>query len=143
MLKVSKTLFDTLEASLNTEAKRICKDVSKILNIPEKELQSIILNPKIQIKIIKDETPISCPALIENGIIERCRLPCILGTGRCYKHQEILSIPETTRQTLLTRIQSPIGSLWCDEKTGTVYNRSSEIVGIYKNSRLTIFTLCE
>lgn len=142
MLNISKNLIQCLEASFNSEAKRICRDLSKILHVPEKELQTIVLKSKVKFNIIKDDTPFSCPVLIGSNLIERCRLPCILGTARCYKHQDIKVIPEPTTQKLLTRLQlqNTSDSLWCDESNGDVYNRNCEIVGSFKNSKLTLFT---
>jgi hypothetical protein len=58
MLNISKNLIQCLEASFNSEAKRICRDLSKILHVPEKELQTIVLKSKVKFNIIKDDTPL-------------------------------------------------------------------------------------
>jgi len=140
-MEIPKSLFDSLQTSLLQEAKRICRDAAKILNVPEKELQAKVLKNMPKISIINDnDKPYSCPVLVESAIIERCRKPCLLGTGRCQEHQKVETIPEPTDQTTLTRIQSEYKeSLWCNEIDGTVYTRENKQVGNYKNGKLFIY----
>ena len=145
-MNIPKSLFESLQASLNQEAKRLCRDAAKILNIPEKELQDKILKKMPKVTIYEDNNiPYSCPVFNENNIVERCRKPCLLGTGRCLVHQTS-SIPEPTTHKILTRIQ-PISEisdpLWCDETDGSVYDRSSNIVGTYTNNCITLYNFIE
>jgi hypothetical protein len=145
-MKIPKSLFDSLQTSLNQEAKRLCRDAAKILKIPEKDLVGKIINKMPKITIIEDNsTPYTCPVLIENNLLERCRRSCLLGTGRCLEHQNS-SNPEPTTQKQLTRIQSTTDSpnaLWCYESTGDVYNKELKIIGQYKNNRLTLYDFQE
>lgn len=100
--------------------------------------------PKITI-IEDNSTPYTCPVLIENNLVERCRRSCLLGTGRCLEHQKTTN-PEPTTQKQLTRIQSTTDSpnaLWCDESTGDVYDKELKILGRYKNSCLTLYNFEE
>ena len=137
-MQVPCSLFESFQASLQQEAKRICRDAAKLLRVPEKELEQKVLKSMPKISLIKDQTPTSCLILLHNEKLpHRCRLPCLLGTGRCYKHQEIPTVPEGGT---LTRI-SDSERLWCDEETGIVYNKQAQEVGNYKNSRLTVFVL--
>ena len=145
-MNIPKSLFDSLQASLNQEAKRICRDAAKILKIPEKEIQDKILKKMPKVTIYEDkDRPYSCPVFNENMLIERCRKPCLLGTGRCLIHQASI-IPEHTTQKILTRIQptadisEPLG---CDESDGTLYDRSSAVVGVYINNRITLYNFAE
>jgi len=141
-MKIPKTLFDSLQSSLNQEAKRLCRDAAKILGIPEKEIQAKILKDVPKITLYEDNSmPYSCPVLLEKNLIERCRQSCLLGTGRCLEHQGS-TIPEITTQTVLTRIQTSSdypNQLWCDEATGNVYNKELQVIGLYKNSSLTLY----
>lgn len=145
-MKIPKSLFDSLQTSLNQEAKRLCRDAAKILKIPEKDLVGKILNKMPKITIIEDNsTPYTCPVLIENNLLERCRRSCLLGTGRCLEHQKTTN-PEPTTQKQLTRIQSTtdsLNTLWCYESTGDVYDKELKIVGQYKNNRLTLYDFQE
>jgi len=140
-MQVPSSLFESLQASLQQEAKRICRDAAKILRVPEKELEQKVLKSMPKITILKDQTPTTCHILINSEkVVQRCRLPCILGTGRCHKHQEIRKVPEGGS---LTRIQAQpdLEPMWCNEDTNIVYNKNAEEVGLYKNSRLTVFIL--
>lgn len=140
-MQVPSSLFESLQASLQQEARRICRDAAKILRVPEKELEQKVLKSMGKITIVKDQSPTSCHVLMDTEkLLQRCRLPCILGTGRCHKHQEIISVPEGG---FLTRIeaQEELEPLWCDESSGVLYNKNAEEVGNYKNSRLTVFIL--
>jgi len=143
-MNIPKSLFDSLTASLNQEARRLCKDSAKLLKIPEKELLEKILKKMPKITVSEDNNmPYSCPVYNEKKHVERCRKPCILGTGRCTEHQSV-SVPEPTTQKLLTRIQSTeiiSEALFCDESDGTVYNSSGDIVGFYLNNTLTLYNL--
>jgi hypothetical protein len=141
-MKIPKSLFDSLQSSLNQEAKKLCRDAAKILKIPEKDLIAKILTKMPKVTIIDDNSaPYSCPVYVEKNLIERCRRSCLLGTGRCLEHQGA-SNPEPTTQKQLTRVQSTTESpctLWCDESTGDVYNKDLQVVGLYKNSTLTLY----
>ena len=140
-MQVPSSLFESLQASLQQEARRICRDAAKILRVPEKELEQKVLKSMSKITIVKDQTPSSCHILMNSEkLLNRCRLPCILGTGRCHKHQEITTVPEGGS---LTRIQAQVDldPMWCDEETNIVYNKNAEEIGSYKNSRLTVFIL--
>ena len=145
-MNIPKTLFESLQASLQQEAKRICRDAAKILKVSEKELQDRVLKKIQKVTIHEDkDRPYSCPVFNENMILERCRKPCLLGTGRCLVHQTS-TLPEPTVHKILTRIQPTADipePLWCDESDGTVYDRSSTVVGIYINSKVTLYNFAE
>ena len=135
-MQIPSSLFESLQASLQQEAKRICRDAAKLLRVPEKELEQKVLKTMPKITLVKDQTPSNCLVLLQNTLPYRCRLPCLLGTGRCHKHQE-MTVPEGGT---LTRI-SDSERLWCDEETNIVYNEHAQEVGTCKNSRLTLFVL--
>uniref|UniRef100_A0A6C0HFB0 Uncharacterized protein n=1 Tax=viral metagenome TaxID=1070528 RepID=A0A6C0HFB0_9ZZZZ len=147
-MEVPSSLFESFEYALRQEAKRICRDAAKILNLPEKDVEEKVLKsmPKSKLTVIKDnELSYSCPIFMcEKGLTHRCRLPCILGTNRCYKHQTIDYIPEPLEdQVTLTRIQTTkdsLESLWCNELDGSIYNEHSECVGTYKNRKLILYS---
>jgi len=145
-MQIPSTLFDSFQSALKQETKRICRDVARMLHIPQKELEDKIMKQdvKIPITIISDkDIPTNCPAILQGDILYRCRHPCILGTGRCQVHQTV-TIPEIDTsqqgQIILTRIRYTAQELWCDESTGTVYNNKKENVGEYRNNRLYLIS---
>jgi hypothetical protein len=144
-MKIPQSILESIQISLEQEAKRICRDAAKILRVPEKNILEILKKmPKTSLIPIDDsDIPYSCPVLEAKTITERCRRPCLLGTGRCHAHQSVRIIPEPTTQKTLTRIQATAmypDPLWCDESDGTVYTADGEQVGSYSNQRLTIYT---
>jgi len=145
-VKIPSSLFDTFQAVFKVEAKRICKNAALMLNRPEKEVLNKIVGSQLTIQILDDhDMPISCPVIMRHRtILERCRRPCLLGTGRCLTHQAVAvqdSLPSNIQK--LTRIESSdqYEPLWCDESTGTVYNSSGSIVGFYKDEQLELYIL--
>jgi hypothetical protein len=138
-ISVPQSLLSVLQASFDLEAKRVAKDVSKLLKVPEKDILQLVKQmPKIQLKVHNDnDISCECPVfLIRNTLLERCRIPCILGTGKCIHHQtekEPPSIPETIQK--LTRLSLPATegskseSYWCDEETKMVYTSNCKCVG--------------
>jgi hypothetical protein len=150
-LSIPKTLFQTLQTSFDAEAKRIAKDVSKILNIDEKEILQVLKKiPKVQITLQDDSdaSPI-CPVLLRgaSSLICRCKKPCILGTSRCIEHQSVNSIPTTTEHLInLTKLSNETleEPYWCDEETKNVYNKAGNEVGtLTEDNVLKIFTFEE
>jgi hypothetical protein len=148
-IKVPSSLFITFQAALKMEAKRVCRDAAKLLQRPEAEVLELLLDPtqQISIQILNDkDITDSCPVLLKHShLLERCRIPCVLGTGRCLKHQTITQIPDIPSSVQsLTRLECTEDHqipLWCDETTGIVYDSTGSIVGNYKNERLELFLL--
>ena len=141
-IALPQSLLASLTASFEAEAKRLAKDMAKLLRVPEKEILQLVKQiPKIQFKIYDDsENESSCPILIEEpGLVKRCRRPCVLGTSRCMQHQlnDILSVPDTVKP--LTRIKGH--PYWCDEETKHVYNANGECVGeLNEENQLELYT---
>jgi hypothetical protein len=139
-ISIPQSLLSVLQASFDLEAKRVAKDVSKLLKIPEKELLQLVKQmPKIQLKVHNDnDISCECPILLQpNTLLERCRRPCILGTGKCIYHQtikEIESIPDTllrlTRLSVPSDVDSDMKTYWCDETTKNVYDSKCVCIGI-------------
>jgi hypothetical protein len=135
-VSIPQTLLTTLQATFDAEAKRLARDAAKILRIPEKEMLQVLKKvPKIQFKICDDnDCANSCEIIIQKQkLLERCRRPCILGTGRCIKHQSAQKPPELNeriqRLTRLEKHEEMDEALWCDESTHIVYNSEHKEVG--------------
>ena len=138
-IHIPLSLLETIQSAFTGEAKRLCRDAAKILKVSEKELLHKILPNGSKIKLVDDNSaPITCPAIIKEGILTRCRSPCILGTGRCLHHQTAV-IPITDSLTPLTRLEGM--SMWCNEETGDVYESTGTIIGKYKDNTIKVFVL--
>lgn len=149
-VQIPQQLLESLQASFLGEAKRICRDAAKLLKVNEKELlQKVLPNAsKVKLQVVDtDEAPTQCHALIqEQTILRRCRMPTLLGTGRCVCHQtaKLPELPEDCIQLVrIERIETNDTALWCNEATGEVYDSSGAIVGLYKNSELRLYVLEE
>jgi hypothetical protein len=149
-VQIPQQLLESLQASFLGEAKRICRDAAKILKVNEKEMLQKVLPQANRVKLLvvdTNEAPTQCPALIqEESILRRCRMPTLLGTGRCLCHQTVTipNIPEECIQLVrMERMEQNDDPLWCNEATGEVYDSSGAIVGLYKNSELHLYVLHE
>ena len=150
-ITIPKLLLDTLEKRFAEEAKRVCKDAARILRRPEKELLALLKQmPKLKLSVADDsDFPTVCPIILQrHKILERCRGPCLLGTGRCLKHQNAPEPPEVpSTLQVLVRIQKCDEldtQLWCDETTRQVFDSSGTAVGeLTEENVLELFTLEE
>ncbi len=150
-LAISETLLDTLKRAFEREGARLCRDAARILKVPEKELTRTVMNSNqpLKLKIFDDDDiPQTCPVIIQTSLIlERCRGPCLMGTGRCLRHQMAAAppeLPETVQSlTRLERSDPADPPMWCDEATGTVFDTSGKIIGEFKQGILEIFEFCE
>lgn len=142
-LTIPQTLFTTLQVCFDNEAKRIGREMAKLLDVPEKEVLQILKNvPKISLTLHDDtEYYSSCPVTIQsNSIAYRCRRGCILGTNRCVEHQTISSDVEKEAEQnkiiKLTRLRTNDSCYWCDEQTNAVYDSSGKQIGFLKNNKI-------
>lgn len=139
------SILEVLQQTFHQEAKRLCKDAAHILKVPEKELTAQVLGrlPRNFLQLIDDEdSPKTCPILIQKDTVyERCRGPCLLGTGLCLSHQTSQPPPDLPDSSLkLTRLAYEM-PLWCCEDTQQVYDASGAIVGELEQGELILYTL--
>ena len=148
-VKLPKSLTDSLVTAFMAESRRVCRDAAKILYQPEADVLKILkAMPQIQFQIIDDsEIPNTCPVLIQKeSVIERCRTGCILGTGRCVKHQDISTIPQISESLIqLTRVRklhqddTPI---WCNEATKEILDAAGTVIGeLTEDNEIIMYTL--
>lgn len=144
------SLLKDLQDAFHGEAKRLCRDAAKILRVPEKELSAKVLGKFTSNSIFKivddNDAPTTCPILVKRDVLfERCRGPCILGTGRCLSHQTSNPPPDVSNHLVrLTRLephpdlQEP---LWCREETNELYDRSGAVIGEREEDCIVLYTL--
>jgi hypothetical protein len=143
-LAIPKPLLDSLQAAFLAEGRKLCRDAAKVLHKPEKEVLDILKSlPKVSLIIHRDtdDTPTLCPVFLDTrgSLLQRCRRPCILGTGRCFRHQDATEPPSSPENTItLTRIKKTAEldtQLWCCEETNEIYNAEGNIVGELNDQR--------
>ena len=149
-LTVPKSLLQTLQTTFDAESKRIAKDISKVLNVEEKEILQILKKiPKVQMNIVDDsDFCTSCPVLFCKGkLAYRCKNPCIIGTSRCIYHQTnntIPSIPDHIVNVTKLCHSDLQESYVCDEETKVVYDNSGNSVGeLTEDNNLYIYSFDE
>jgi hypothetical protein len=154
MAKLPDGLLNELRAAFERETKRLCRDAASILKVPEAELARKVKESMATIKLNvlpeDDELPRSCLVLLKRGtVLERCRGPCVLGTGKCLRHQTTATpmgdLPQDSRRlTRLERTSATEEPMWCEESTRQVYNRHGDIVGeMNEDDALELFVLKE
>jgi len=153
MLKISDALLSTLIQAFERERRNLCYDAAKILRVPEKQVDQIVKQAMSTVTFTvfeEDEKRQTCPILIQTAVVlERCRGPCLMGTGRCLKHQTVPNPPEISDVqeplTRIERIDASLPPLWCNERTEDVYNAEGNIIGHYNKDEnvLSLFTFEE
>ena len=152
-LSVPQTLLHALQATFEAESKRVAKDVAKVLRVSEKDILQIVKQiPKVTLKLCDDsECPSTCPVLLQHSqIVKRCRMPCLLGTGRCIDHQT-QKVPELevfNNSIKLTKIKINNHSenqldYWYNEETKEVLDQEGSIVGTIRDDRLELYVFEE
>jgi hypothetical protein len=147
-VKLPKQLVESLQQAFLSEARRVCRDAAKLLHQDPNDVLAILKKmPPIQFQVVDDsDAPTTCPVLLQKGaIVERCRFPCILGTGVCMNHQQESEPPSIescdTKLTRMKHTETDMGPLWCDEETRNVYSREGVCVGALTDENvLELFT---
>jgi hypothetical protein len=151
-LIVPKAIIQNMHAQFLNQAKKFCKDLAYIGDVPkelEKSYTDKILTKleKMEFVIYRDDSEPYCPVPVKrNAIIECCRLPSVLGTSRCIGHQHVSVIPTIESETEYVRLcPTEVGqeSLFWDEETNRIYNNKMEYKGNYEDGVVEIFTVEE
>jgi hypothetical protein len=105
--KVSRLLWENLEAVLLAQGKRFVKDIAKTLKVNEKELLKQVFPTKDSFKVaIYDGSSESnqCSAYITGGpVTHLCRKPIVTGSAFCAAHATIRYAVEPTETTVQLR----------------------------------------
>ena len=146
--KVSRLLWENLEAVLLAQGKRFVKDIAKTLKVNEKELLKQVFPTKDSLKVaIYDGNAESnqCSAYITGGpVTHLCRNPIITGTSFCSAHATIRYAVEPTETTVqLRKIQEGPArpSLWI-QPDGCALDVHGIVRGVY-NADMNKLTLLE
>lgn len=90
-IPIQNYIWESLEAALKAESRRLIRDIAKSLGKDEGELARYIGNPTISAYFVDMNEPTSecfqCNAYDINGPIQKpCRKPVIFGTSKCTLH---------------------------------------------------------
>ena len=125
LLPVPRIYWDTLEASLNTEVKRLAKEIAATLRQPEQPLLKA-LQGTVGAYLFEDEadsmidlSEMRCKAIIRSSenrsVLTECRQPILLGKGAsCTEHLHVAAEPVPTFITHLRIIKDHCDTYWMD-----------------------------
>jgi len=140
--KVPRLLWESLEAVLLAQGKRLVKDMAKTLDVNEKELLKKVFPTKDSIKVTLHDTQTSslqCQAFIQDGVIVRhCDHPVLLGSEFCGSHKtnrSTVTDSESAIQYIKLRDSPDRPSLWVRLPDNYVVDSTGQIRGQYSRER--------
>jgi len=141
-MQIPESLFLSFQSQLQAEGKRLCRDLAKVLGVPEKELITNVLlkDKKISITPDTNDGKPFCPVLVPRGaILDRCFHPILLGTERCMHHQSVGALPEVPDGlTTLVKL-STTTPYYMNPETKEVLDESGKLVGVYRDEEVLLF----
>lgn len=146
-IPIPKIYWDTFQAALQAQVKRLAKDVAKSLRQPEQPLLKAILTEKVDAYLFEEEgaeftdlESMRCkhkvPSEKNGAVLEACRQPVLLGKGACCLH---LGVKETSTAGLKVyrTLKIEDTTYWLDGET--VLNDELECCGVFKDNKCTLF----
>jgi hypothetical protein len=140
--KVPRLLWESLEAVLLAQGKRLVKDMAKTLDVNEKELLKKVFPTKDSIKVTLHDTQTSslqCQAYVQDGaIVKHCGHPVLLGSEFCGVHRTNRSTVTDTgsaTQYIKLRDSPDRPSLWVRLRDNYVVDCTGKIRGQYSRER--------
>jgi len=135
-------IWTIFEATLMVQAKRLVEDIAKHQGRDSKELWSLI-KPKVKIPLFDTEfpEPTLCSHIIGSqgtAIIQRCRLPCLLGFGTCAEHSHALN-KENTNLESVDSIKDMDGQVYYVDNKGLARDKQGKPKGVVKEGVLYLF----
>ena len=90
-IAIPRFIWDSLEASIQAESRRLVRDIAQSLGKPEAELWNQVKNDKISAYFVDMEDPTNekfqCEAYDLDGLVQRkCCRPVVFGTKACAHH---------------------------------------------------------
>lgn len=141
-MQIPESLFLSFQSQLQAEGKRLCRDLAKVLGVPEKELVSNVLLKDKKVSIVSDTNDGKpfCPVLVPRGtILDRCFHPTLLGTERCIQHQSVGKLPDVPDELVTLIKLSTTTPYYMNPETKEVLNESGQLVGIYRDEEVLLF----
>lgn len=139
--KISRLLWENLESVLLAQSRRLIGEYSKIIGVPEKELQKKVLPSSDFLKITIQDTHAEsnqCKAYVQNEKLTIfCRKPVGYGCEYCpfHRNKRMIVIPGTN-PIPIQRVKD-IGPIWVSHNT--VYDSKGDMIGKIKDGIIKIF----
>lgn len=144
-IPVQRSLWESLEALLLHESKRLVEDIAKTLRQDPKLLWNEIRKEKMTAYMVDCSEPTAerflCTALTHTSAVAlRCRKPVIFGTSMCPEHQGWQMPPACERKPQLRRIVSEEDTVYyLDELTSFIYDKDYQRCGLKQGDKVILF----
>jgi hypothetical protein len=146
-IPIPKIYWDTFQAALQAQVKRLAKDVAKSLRQPEQPLLKAILTEKVDAYLFEEEgaeftdlETMRCkykiPSEKNGAVLEACREPVLLGKGACCLHLGAKE-PSIAGLKVYRTLKIEDTTYWLDGDT--VLNDELECCGVFKDNKCTLF----
>jgi hypothetical protein len=146
--KVSRLLWENLEATLLAQGKRFIKDIAKTLQVSEKELIKQVFPTKDTLKVAIYDSNVEsnqCSAYVTGTVTHICRRPTLTGSTFCASHvtsRYTVTAAEDTVQLQKLQDGPARPTLWL-QSDGCVLDSAGVVCGWYNSdkSKLTLFEI--
>ena len=144
---VNALVYNTLEAILLTQAKKLTEDIAKFQKADSKELWAQI-RPQLRIALheteTEDEQPLYCShpsGGLEGAVRQRCRAPCLLGFSACPRHVETPKRTETSPLTPVKRLIDYDGTVFFQKDNGDLIDKNGKKKGFRDRDTVFVFEI--
>lgn len=152
LLPIPRIYWDSLQASLNTEVKRLAKDIAATLRQPEQPLLKALQGTvgaylfEEEAHTLVDLAEMRCKAMVRSNenqsVLRQCGQPILLGRGTpsamCPAHLHVAGEPTPTFITHLRVIKDSTGeSYWMDSEFCLRRKGDLKCVGRYDPEKKT------
>jgi hypothetical protein len=136
-------IWNIFEQSLMVQGKKLANDIAKHQGADPKLLWDEI-RKKIKVGILDieiPETPVTCQYIDTHRagvVVERCRVPCLLGYSSCPEH--IHKVAENIPLPPVRRILDFKGNAYFVDETGIAIDTNGITRGVVEEDVLYLFT---
>lgn len=140
-------LWSVLEATLQSQAKRLVEDIAKHQNADPKAIWAKI-RPQIRVGLLDADIPEDlvtvCPhmsATMEGGsaVRTRCRAPCVLGFSACPRHTGTPLTQAPSTHESVDRVIDYMNQTYFVDAKGIARDRNGKPRGVVREDVLYVF----
>lgn len=142
---VQRALWESLEALLLHESKRLVEDIASTLRKDPKVLWNEIRKDKLQAYLVDCNEPTSerflCQGLVhQTAVAQRCRKPVLFGTAYCPEHQGWTLPQPCEKKPVLRRVVTAEDEIYyLDDLTMTLYDQEYVRRGYKQGEKWIVF----